>query len=52
MFILIYISLVVICYVVTFKDDFSDENISKAGPFIAIVSVVLVLIGIIGSLGR
>lgn len=50
MFILIYLGVIIVSYIVTFKTDFSDEHINKAGPFILIISIALVVLGILGSI--
>lgn len=50
MFFLIYLGVLAIAYVVTFKDDFDKEHIEKASPFIFIVSALFILIGLLGSI--
>lgn len=52
MFLMIYFGIIVISYVVTFKEDFSDEHLEKAGPFIFITSILIIIIGVLGSLSR
>ena len=52
MFLFMYIGIGIISYIVTFKSDFTDEHIEKAGPFVFTVSLLLITIGIIGSLSR
>lgn len=47
MFILIFILILISVYIVTFKSDFSDENLAKLTPVCAglvfIIAVVLIL---------
>ena len=50
MFLMIYLGVLVTTYVVTFEGDFKKEQLEEAGPFIFIVSSLMVLLGIIGSL--
>jgi len=50
MFFLIYIGLASIVYIATFKNDFSKEHIEKAGTFIIIVSAILIIMGMLGSI--
>ena len=50
MFILLYLGIIVIAYVMTFKNDFNPEHLEKAGPFIFILSGLLIAVGLIGSI--
>lgn len=50
MFLIIYIVAVCISYITIFKDDFTAEHLQKAGPFIGIISAVLIVLGIMTSL--
>ena len=53
MLLLLYIGVIIISYVVTFKNDFNPEHLEKAGPFIFVPAAILILLGLVGSiLGR
>lgn len=52
MFILLYLVVISVSYISAFKSDFTDEHLNKATPFVAIVSLLLVMMGLVGSLGR
>lgn len=45
-----FIGISIVIYIVSFKDDFTEQYIEKSAPFIFIVSIILILVGIIGSL--
>lgn len=47
---LLYVGLMIISYVVTFKSDFTEEHLEKASPFIFITSGILIVLGVVGSL--
>jgi len=49
MFIFLYIGIVFIIYVSSFKDDIKKEYIDEALPFIMAVAIIFILIGILGS---
>lgn len=50
MYFLMYIAIAIAVYVVTFKDDFTEEHIQKVTPFITIIVLLFLAIGILGSL--
>lgn len=50
MFLFIYIGVIMGVYVYTFADDFSKEHIDKVTPFVIITTLLLIIIGILGSL--
>lgn len=43
MYFIMYIIVLFLVYIATFKDDFKPENLEKAGPFLAIIVVLLIL---------
>lgn len=45
MSLLIMLAILIVIYVVCFKDDFTKEHIDKASPFIIVVSLVLFILG-------
>lgn len=51
MFFLLYIGILIISYIITFKNEFTEEYIEKAGAVIFIISGIFIVLGIIGSLG-
>lgn len=52
MFIFFYIGILFIVYVSSFKDDIKKEYIDEAMPFIMTLSIVFILIGVLGSIGK
>ena len=50
MFLMLFMGVLITTYVITFKDDFKEEHLEKAGPFIFVTSGILVLLGILSSL--
>lgn len=50
MSLLIWLVIIAIVYVVSFKNDFTKEKIDKAGQFLVLIGFVLLLLGIIFSL--
>lgn len=46
---LIAIGTIIGAYVATFKDDFEKENIEKVLPFIIVACLLLIVLGILGS---
>lgn len=52
MFLFIFFGILIITYIVTFKDDFNPEHLDKAGIFIFAISALFILLGILGSLVR
>lgn len=50
MFIVMFLGVLIISYVVTFKNDFSEEHLEKAGPFIFIASGLMIVLGVVTSL--
>lgn len=50
MFFIMYIAILNIAYVITFKDEFKEEEIDKASPFIFIISALVIVLGIMGSI--
>ncbi len=50
MYIIMFIEVVAIAYISTFKDDFNQEHLDKAGPFIFLTLALFVIIGVVGSI--
>ncbi len=50
MYFLLYITLAVGVYAGTFKNDFNEEDINKALPFLAICGIAALALSIIGSI--
>jgi heme A synthase len=50
MFFLMYIVALVIVYVVTFKDNFTKENIDKVAPILYVTAGAIFVLGILSSL--
>lgn len=50
MYFLMYIGIAIVVYVATFKDDFTEEHIQKVTPFISIIVLLFLVIGILGSI--
>lgn len=50
MFFLLYIVIIVIMYVVTFKENFTEEKIQKVTPVLVIVGVVTCLIALLSAI--
>ena len=48
MYFIVFIVIAIFVYVITFKDDFTAENMSKASPFL-IFLVALLLLALIAS---
>ena len=44
---LIWLAIIVIVYVVTFKQDFTKETIEKVSPFLIIVAIIVLLLGLL-----
>lgn len=51
MFILLFISILLIVYIVSFKNDFSEEHINKLTPVVGIVVTLFVISFILGLMG-
>lgn len=49
MFLLLYLVVITIMYVVTFKENFTEEKIQKVTPALAIVGVVSGILFILSS---
>lgn len=47
-----YIGVVITIYVSSFKSEFEQENLEKATPFLMLVSIVLIILGILSSVAR
>ena len=43
MYLILYLGVVIVTYVATFKNDFTDEDIQTALPLMAIIVVISVL---------
>lgn len=52
MSLLMWLVILSIVYVMTFKDDFTKENIDKALPFLIVVSLIVLVFGILTSIVR
>ena len=50
MFFLLYIVIIVIMYVVTFKENFTEEKIQKVTPVLSIIGVVTGLLAILSAI--
>ena len=50
MFFLLYLAIIVITYVTSFKESFNTENLDKLKPALAIVLVLTALLAILGSM--
>lgn len=50
MFIFVYIMMLFIVYISTFKSDFKDESIDAVLPILLFMSIATILLGILGSL--
>lgn len=48
--ILIYVGLAIGIYVISFKNDFPQEELEKTAPFIIIICIIFVFMGILTSL--
>lgn len=52
MFIMIYLEIILVSYIITFKSDFTEEYLSKAQPFVIVVSILVLMLGTLSSLSR
>ena len=53
MFLLIFMVVVIVVYVNTFKEEFTAEHIEKITPLLVLVTSLIIILGILGSvLGR
>lgn len=43
MYLILYLGVIIVTYVATFKNDFTDEDIQTALPLMAIIVVISVL---------
>lgn len=50
MFVCIYVAVMIVVYISTFKNDFKPEHLEKSGPFISIITGIFILLGVLGSL--
>lgn len=50
MFFLLYIVIIVIMYVVTFKENFTEEKIQKVTPVLSIIGIVTGLLAILSAI--
>lgn len=50
MFFLLYIVIIVIMYVVTFKENFTEEKIQKVTPVLAIAGVITSVLVILSAI--
>ena len=47
---MVYLSITIIVYVSTFSKDFKQEDLAKATPFIAIISLIVLILGILQNI--
>ena len=50
MYFVLFIIITMIVYAVSFKNDFTKEHLAKTGQLIAIFSIAILLLGILGSI--
>lgn len=50
MAIVIAIGAIVICYIATFKNDFNQEDLGKAFPFIVAIVAIAILASLLSNL--
>ena len=46
---LLWLSIIAIIYVASFKDDFTKEKIDKALPFLIVMGIIILTFGILMS---
>lgn len=50
MYILLFLAILIIVYVASFKDNFTQENIEKVTPVLAIIVIFIVVISILSAI--
>lgn len=50
MFLLLYIVILVTMYVVTFKENFTEEKLQKVVPILGVVGIITILIAILSAI--
>ena len=51
MSLLMWFAAIIVVYIVSFKEDFTEEYINKAAPAVMLFALIALVIGGIGSLG-